>query len=322
MNSYDGTFIVGAPRSGTTLLQSLIAAHSMYYSLPETSFFTSILPQLGIIYNNPHAKLRPEDIDAIRSNFRYMTGRSLPALPEESDTADVRTFFHIMLQAFNSDNKPRWVEKTTNHARSMMAIRRFFPCARFIHIIRDPVDSVASMRSIRPTSWRDRRIAYVGSYRESAQLWVRCVEAALRYPDPDKVLHLHYEDLLAEPEAQLRRLFMFLGVPYEDGILETYARQAERLYDSGRNPWQASTSIPGIRRDDRHKWRQRLSRTRVWLIQHYTEDLARYLGYFDARIRMSPLIGMAALAADGLVHLVARSRIEHTLRGIGMGGEK
>lgn len=320
MSGYDGTFIVGAPRSGTTLLQSLIAAHSMYYSLPETSFFQSILPRLGITYNSPDAKLRPGDIDTIRSEFRYMTGRSLPSLPPESDIVDIRAFFRDMLQAFNNDNKPRWVEKTTNHARNMMAIRRFFPQARFVHIMRDPVDSVASMRSIRPTSWKDRRIAYISSYRESAQLWVSCVNAALRYPEPEKVFHLHYEDLLAEPEIQLRRLFEFLGAPYEDGILGTYTRQAAKLYDAGRNPWQASTSIPGLRHTERHKWRNRLSRSRVWLIQHYTEELARYLGYFDARIRVRPITGLAVLAADGLVHLAARSRIERALRSIDGGG--
>ena len=227
MSGYDGTFIVGAPRSGTTLLQSLVAAHSMYYSMPETSFFLSILPRLGITYNCPDAELSPGDIDTIRSEFRYMTGRNLPSLTLESDTIDVRAFFRKIMQAFNSDNKPRWVEKTTNHARSMMAIRRFFPQARFVHIIRDPVDSVASMKSIRPTSWSDCRITYISSYRESARVWASCVEAALRYPEPEKVFHMHYEDLLAEPEKQLRRLFEFLGAPYEDGILETYARQAE-----------------------------------------------------------------------------------------------
>lgn len=322
MSGYDGTFIVGAPRSGTTLLQSLVAAHSMYYSMPETSFFLSILPRLGITYNCPDAELSPGDIDTIRSEFRYMTGRNLPSLTLESDTIDVRAFFRKIMQAFNSDNKPRWVEKTTNHARSMMAIRRFFPQARFVHIIRDPVDSVASMKSIRPTSWSDCRITYISSYRESARVWASCVEAALRYPEPEKVFHMHYEDLLAEPEKQLRRLFEFLEAPYEDSILETYARQAEKLYDVAHNPWQASTSIPGIRPTDRHKWRNSISHGRVWLIQHYTEEFARYFGYFDARIRLRPIASVAALAADGLVHLVARSRIELALRNIGRGSQQ
>jgi hypothetical protein len=318
MSEYGGTFIVGAPRSGTTLLQSLVAAHSMFYSSPETSFFVDMLPALGIACSDPGATLDASQVAQLGEIYEYNTGLKLPAVPNGSPV-DIRTFFLDLMRSHNDNDKARWVEKTTNHARHMMAIRRFFPRARFIHIIRDPVDSIASMKAIRPTSWTDGRIRYLVSWRQMAVLWKSCIHGAVSYPEPDRVHHLHYEDLLSNPEAELRKVFEFLDAPWEPQVLEMHATEAQKLFDGARNPWQQSTAQGGLRPSDRHKWRTRLPRRKTWLVQYYVKDLARYLGYYDTTLRTKAWTKAWVLIADFMIFCVSIAGPEAIVRRRGTG---
>ena len=308
-----GLFLVGAPRSGTTLLQSILCSHSQLYSTPETSFFCDIIPRLGVEYRDPDHPISEQDIATIKQSFQQLTGMQV-RLDGLSPGAGIKAAFEALLSEFNHDNKPKWIEKTTNHARSMLVIRKFYPDAKFIHIIRDPVDSIGSMTSLRPTSVSDTRVPYVSSFYGFANLWLECVRSALCYPHQDSVLHLYYEDLVKNPNDVILKVFDFLGIPFEAPVTENFHKSAENLFSAESCPWQNSNLTPGFHTDKIHKWRKKLSPAKVWLIQYYTADLARSFGYYEKVETCSNISATTNLLADQLKRIIATSRIEVLFR--------
>jgi Sulfotransferase family len=314
-----GIFIVGAPRSGTTLLQSLISSHSEFFSPPETSFFLNMLPLLGVRHANPDYPISKDGINLIKQDFERMTGLALAIDGTIFPGMSVKGVFEELIAGFNKENKPRWVEKTTNHARCMLTIRRFYPEAKFIHLIRDPVDSIASMASIKPISIADFRITYVSSYYGFARLWKKNVLSALRYPDQENVLHIFYEDLVLKPRATLERVCTFLRVPFEESLMETFHQSARSLFSGESCPWQQDNLVPGFHTDAVHKWRRSLPPYKVWLIQKYTQDLARYLGYYERVGVRSRLMIPLYVFIDQIMLVVSVTRLEMLVRKLVVG---
>lgn len=313
-SDHGGIFIVGAPRSGTTLLQSMLSAHSAVYSAPETSFFSRIIPRLGSAYADPRQPISGDDIETIRADFEFMTGIDIGLRAAVAEGATVRSAFEGLMGLFNSEGKKIWVEKTTLHAKSMLAIRRFYPRARFLHVIRDPVDSVGSMMSLKPTSITDYRIGYISAYRSHADLWTACASAALQYPDQDNVSHIFYEDLLRDPEATLTRVCEFLGLGFEPAMLASFHRSAENLLCGEYTPWQKSNLRAGLDVSAAHKWRGGMTPYNVWLIQYYTRDLCEYFGYYQDPKARSKFLKLFYYIADQVRWLIARSGAERLVR--------
>jgi hypothetical protein len=317
-----GIFIVGAPRSGTTLLQSLISSHSEFFSPPETSFFLNMLPLLGVQHANPDFAVSEDGIRLVKQDFERMTGLKLDIDGTILPGMSVKRVFEQLIAGFNRENKPRWVEKTTNHARCMLAIRKFYPQAKFIHLIRDPVDSVASMANIKPTSIADFRITYVSSYYGFARLWKKNVLSTLRYPDQRNVLHIFYEDLVLKPRIILEQVCAFLEVVFEESLMRTFHESAASLFSRESCPWQNENLVPGFHTDAVHKWRRKLPPEKVWLIQKYTQDLARYLGYYEeVRIRSRLMILLYAFV-DQIMLAVSVTRLEMLIRKFLVGAFK
>ncbi len=321
MTDTTGIFIVGAPRSGTTLLQSIIATHSEFYSLPETSFFNTILPILGLHYFNPETPIDQHAMDTIKYNFKTMTGVTINDDCAMQTGMPVKEAFESLLSCFNTESKPRWVEKTTNHAGSMLAIKRFYPDARFINIIRDPVDAIASMKHIKPVSIEDFRVNYISSYHGHAQIWRNCVTSALHYPAQGNVLHVFFEELIINPKKVINNVCRFLEISFEISMIESFHSMAKSLFSQQHSPWQSATLNPGLHTEAVFKWRKRLPRSTVWLIQHYTEDLARYLGYYEEMGPVPLLIKLPRLIFDKSIRLISASGIERWSRKL-LGGSK
>ena len=309
-----GFFIVGAPRSGTTLLQSILAHHPDLYSAPETSFFNRIVPHLGLGYRDPLAAVTSAQLRFIEDDFRYMTGLELSLVDRVDEGTSVRQVFEAMMESFNRDGKTHWIEKTTNHARAMMLIKEFYPDAKFIHLIRDPVDSVGSMIRIRPTDVLDFRIRYVSPITGFARVWQKCVNGAFQYPYQDNVLHVYYENLLVNPAAEVAAICAFLGVEYSDDLLSGFEHEAQNLLSVDRCPWQLDNMQPGFHRQNVGKARRELPPGDVWLIQRAVKELASSCGYYVTATSASLLSRIRSLLLEIVRYGVYISSLELPLR--------
>lgn len=196
-------FVGGAPRSGTTLTQRVLNAHPMIYGGPEFDFTPEI------------AALRRRMIESVRS------GRIAP----HADEATVNAAVAGMLRAIFDARAARagagvFSEKTPANVLEFMSLGEMFPEARFIFVLRDPRAVAASMMRVlrkslaqgkRPPSFAP---SLVGAGESIARYWAAGFAAADAMPE--RVLTLHYEDLVAEPEATARRMCDFLGLPWDD----------------------------------------------------------------------------------------------------------
>jgi len=231
-------FVVGCPRSGTTLLQSLVAAHRSFASAPETHFFrlyaTTGLPDLYQAVC--HRELRDwmagyfERLDRPgwkRAFSRWYLRR--------------RTYADLFVRAFDdlaaAHGSEGWLEKTPGHLEYIELIEELVDRPRFVHIVRRGADTVASLHAVTheyPDDWSGAM-----SIDECIDRWSRSVARTdARSGDPNHFA-VQYEQLASRPEPVLREICEFLGVRFEPDALDRYEEAADRVVDEG-EPWKAS----------------------------------------------------------------------------------
>jgi hypothetical protein len=184
-------FVVGCPRSGTTLLRLILDSHPSVSAGPESRFLWGIR--------------------AIEErNWSTLAGFGVTL---DEWHANVRTLFEAFhLRYAEHQGKARWADKSPDYALMLDYVDVLYPDAQIVHIVRDPRDVI--------DAWR--RFYGVTSVHRAARSWVRYVRAAhqfaLAHPD-DKVMELRYEDLVRRPEETLRTLLAWLGEPWDEGVL-------------------------------------------------------------------------------------------------------
>lgn len=231
----DGIFIVGCPRSGTTLLQSLLASHSAIASFPESKFFLRLIAEprqhsqryrLGLV--GPQAKPTftsfLQDVQA--SHLAYQ----IPKLP--LIRLYVRAFRQVLTQLTQAQKKQLWLEKTPEHLHYIADIRRYLPRAKFVHILRSGEDTIASLYDLcqrHPAVWG----RYFDGLDGCIDRWLRDIEISRTHRHHPGHAVVRYESLVAAPQPQLQRLCSFIGVEFESAMLDRYRDTSSQLIRQG-----------------------------------------------------------------------------------------
>lgn len=204
-------FIIGAPRSGTTMLQLALARHSRVAIPPETHFFTLLLRSfrgqqrhwkriekyLRIQLDSPTRRIRP-GVEA-REHFGRLAKSYLDRMR------------HLGITHFG--------EKSPEHQLRIPQILETFPQARFVLIYRDGRDVALSLRKV---EWMPNDL-YVNFL-----VWLRYYRIQRRFlqQEPQRVICVRYEDLVQNPKAELRPILEFLGLDYEPQVAEGSGNRA------------------------------------------------------------------------------------------------
>ncbi|GAB3099868.1 tetratricopeptide repeat-containing sulfotransferase family protein [Lysobacter terrae] len=206
----DPVFVVGFPRSGTTLLEQLLDAHSELASFDEQPFVQGLAQGLYTRADTIQAALRTLDASS-RQQLR------------ERYFADVDGVLPAPLGV-----GARPVDKNPLNLLRLPLLPHFFPDARVILAVRHPCDVVLSCYM---QHFGSPAFAVVFDTLEScAELYDRVFDYWLRTRDAIGLpLHvLRYEDLVASTEAEARRLMAFLDLPWQDDLLRFTQRARER----------------------------------------------------------------------------------------------
>lgn len=213
-------FVVGANRSGTTLLRLMLDAHPALAIPPETFFVPNVIE----LYDEGDPS-RDDAISLIASRPEFgdfgLTADELAT----AIGAQVNTARGVLLAFYGAyaakQGKPRFGDKTPGYSGSMRAVEGVLPEARFVHIVRDGRDVALSVMS---RALQERTIE------ELAKRWRRRMKKTRRQGGKvDHYLEIRYEDLIAETEATLREVCEFIELDWDAAVLSYYERAAERL---------------------------------------------------------------------------------------------
>lgn len=201
-------FVVGFPRSGTTLLEQMLDAHPRLQSMDERPFFNVLAGQLensGIRVPEDLARLDQGDCDELRKGYWVMACDKVP-------------------RRWNA----RLVDKNPLNMLWLPLIQRMFPHAQFIFALRHPCDVVLSCYM---QNFRSPSLAVAAqSMDHLARAYVAAMEAWIHHVavfKPD-VFVSRYEDLVADAPAQTRRIAAFLGLEGAEAMLKFDERAREK----------------------------------------------------------------------------------------------
>ena len=186
-------FVIGSPRSGTTLLRLILDSHPRISCGEETHFLRDLESIVGRNW-------------ALVSTY---------GLSRDWWLDHIRTLYaEFQAEVLARADKARWAEKDPTYTLHLPFIEELFPDAVYIHLLRDGHDVVASFRD---------RWGYAAAARAARTEWARYVDAARelgrRLPE-ERFLELRYEELVADPATQGQRLFTFLGESWDPAVLD------------------------------------------------------------------------------------------------------
>lgn len=216
-------FIIGMPRSGTTLLRIMCNHHPSIISPPESRFMLSLRKKFQ------HKSLEPHDVATILDYLkadRKITGAwklNYPLLEQELHTC-IKTGgnFEALCQTIylhrlhiHPKQQVLWIgDKNPGYAMEIDWLQQTFPNARFIHLVRDYRDCIASHNRV----FKKRAVNI------HAASWVLTNQKIERSKAkiPDRFMTLRYEDLVTNPEIKTREVCQFLGVSFNEAMLKFY----------------------------------------------------------------------------------------------------
>jgi hypothetical protein len=262
-------FIVGAPRSGTTLLRTLLSRHPRIAICGETQFHHYVYARRRVFGDLGDPKNRRRVIEeylALRRMRRFMNDRA--ALTEKlmREATSYQALFTCVVKNYAEwQGKERWGEKTPQHALFSETLCDWYPGGTLIHLIRDPRDVVASMQ----------HVPFAGdSVVRNAWMWLACNLAAQRCSNLPQYLPVRYETLVTQPEQELRRICAHLNEEYVASMLEPQ----EHVDPPAPVPWseRAQQRITTERID---KWREELTAEQVSQIEWVVGTHMETFGY-------------------------------------------
>lgn len=212
-------FVIGVARSGTTLLRLMLDAHPELAIPHETHFLPAALREPDASRERFFELLTGfptwEDLKTPAELFR----EELLGLEPFSVPEGLRAFYRLYTR---SRGKTRWGDKTPKYVLHVRDIHKALPEARFLHILRDGRDVAVSLRPL----W----FSPGESMEALAGMWsshiTRARAEGLGRPF---YLEVRYEDLIADPARELRRICGFLDLPYDPRMLEYHQTARGRL---------------------------------------------------------------------------------------------
>jgi len=217
-------FIVGMPRCGSTLVEQILASHPDVHGAGE-------------------AIAMPRMLQASRGR----DGSSFPEWAREMNAVDCAALGGVYLGELATGGKPRTADKWLENLENLGIVGVCLPNAPIIHCRRDPRDQLLSCWSLlfsfqQPYAYDQAELLrYYRAYERLMDHW----RAVL---PPGRMLELRYEDLVAEPEAQSRRILDHCGLGWDDRVLRFWegrrmvksasmAQVREPIYDRSIGRW-------------------------------------------------------------------------------------
>lgn len=322
----DPIFIAGYPRSGTTLIQALIATQKNIYSFPETHFFTRIRSALKVADDKVLGVVRDETAQLKWEHCFYMLMIKIRERIPFSKNAEehVEKLIKnnslspkILFETIVIDNlinhvdvkdmsSLRWMEKTPSNELFMDVIFRYYPSAKVIYVIRHPEKAIISRRKHFNLGQQESR----WPIRRHIHEWLNSVdeiEKALKRK-LGAILIVRLEDITLDTEKEVENICNFLAIDFDKNRLSRFKEISKTLY----LPWEhwkdnASKDISG---EIAFRKRDHLPLVEREVLQKLANEKMKKYGY-----NFSPRENKNSLTKKTVIRLMNRS--EKVLRMVG-----
>lgn len=302
-----GLFIGGCPKSGTTLLMSLLDNHPQLIVLPEETFYLEDRRKFRAL-NSYEARLSRL---LEKTNLRFLAiGRFEPKDGGSTDARDYSSFDYKRFASFARDfiRQPwmndsllfsetvraygialgadwhqcrRWIEKSTSNEVRAEALDALFPEAKVIQMVRDPRAVFASRKSraLKNSKYYTKAHRLLREWNRSAQ------EIPRLRRDPSRFLVVRYEDLVQNPRQILEQICHFGGFSFNEKMFRPTRAGAG---------WEGNSTFheafQGISSSSLDLWKDQLSKDEIWWIELHCRkgmQLADYPLQSDADFSLS-----------------------------------
>jgi hypothetical protein len=281
MNPY--VFIVGSPRSGTTLLQRMVDAHPQIAVVNETRWIARYFEKRTGL--TPEGFVTPELIPKLLEHRRFpkmKVGReALERLINSDELVSYPSFVSALFDLYGQhEGKSLVGDKTPSYVLNLPTLHALWPEAKFVHIIRDGRDVCLSMlnwlsekaqvAARRRATWTEDQVLTSALWWKQRVLLGREDGGAL---GPELYYEIRYETLVSQPATECAALCDFLGLPYDDAMLSFHeGREKADFGLDAKKAWRPITS--GLR-----DWRSQMTLDDIERFEAAAGDLLEQLGY-------------------------------------------
>lgn len=293
-------FVVGAPRSGTTLTAAVLGRHPAILSLGETHFYEDVWSRrrsLGDLRQPATVDQAVDRVMTLFGRFNFPAAQSVVAATLTPPALAARTLtlgggYAALYQAFmglltQAADRQRCCDDTPKHLFYLPTIFEHFPRAQVIACVRDPRDFLCSYRNYWRRSTESERVRALYHPILTSLVWRASANAILQYQAQFDASRLHvliYESLVTAPETTVRGLCNFLDIPWSQTLL---AVDSHNSSFAGAGPGIYTTSVG--------RWRDCLAPAELWWGQRLAGSSLTAFGYRPEVVR-APAHALAAVA--------------------------
>lgn len=282
-------FIGACPRSGTTLLRSMLDNHPDLAMPAETDFVIplwKLRAGFGDLREeaNRRAVARWVFREEGHGGTRLRAGRVSRKEAIRRVVAAPPTLGSLIEACFGvyagAHGKRRWGDKRPAYAGRLAMLFALFPDAQFVNVVRDPRAAVASQL---PLGWGEGDLALAAA----AVRWensIGRVDAHAARLRPDQLLDVRYEDLVGDPAATLAAVCAFARLPGGDAIATMIESERRGRFRPG---WHDRLAEP-VTTTAVDRWRERLDPHQVALVEHVARPHLERLGYRPSGVEAAP----------------------------------
>ena len=280
-------FIVGMSRSGTTLLSRILNSCDEVYILEETHFVREYVNKFPEVINDNEMERIVNKFITIQKKGIYGAEK-----PEQcvSVIDDIReklfenryVLIDLIKCLFSYEarkrNKKIVGDQTPNHVFYIDYIVNNFENVRIINMVRDPRAVIASQKykHLMAKSHNQPKYEVIRTrinYHPITQsiLWKRSVKSALRGLKRYKnIINVKYEDLVSDPEKEIKRITQFIGIEYQDKMLNVDVGGTSNIERKKKN---------GFDKYLMRAWTKKLNPTEIFITEKICKNEALQLGY-------------------------------------------
>ncbi len=311
-------FLLGAHKSGTTLLRSLFDGTDGYFAVPiESHFFEHLrwwtdYPMVRT-KDAQGNKMNPDKVsqEQFITNVKYWIRRYNGSSDSQSDALpggvlnedlfdrrieqtcgnEVRDLFENYMAAIyhclHNAELPEdivTVEKTVANTEFAVDLARLFPDAKFIHIIRNPYSNLVSIRNyVKKALGRGGFPSLIRPFRALYNSWFFMYRNRRFFNSVNTYSIVKYEELVSDPKATMKLLCTNLDLPFDESLLSpTYLSK----------PWHGNSTkikkFEGITSSRLNTWQEEIEHVEIALINKYLSHVLREYGYEEVGLSKSP----------------------------------